>query len=171
MAKVWSEVNLVNMFETEINSYPCDLEMCKKIIDNLNEQDLQKCFRMAIMGERWYIIELFNDKNVDIQVNNIDRTGYTYLYRSVRLNILNRVKTAIALGANVNFTCRCENDWSPLHIAANENRYDIAKVLLENNADINIKNNCGNTPLDLAKNRYNKNIVKLLTEYNSSHNK
>jgi len=51
---------------------------------------------------------------------------------------------------------------TPLHIAAFNNRLDIAKLLIADKADVNAKANNGATPLHLAAAKGNKDIVELL---------
>lgn len=51
---------------------------------------------------------------------------------------------------------------TPLHIAAFDNRIDIAKLLLANHADVNAKASNGSTPLHLAAAKGNKDMVELL---------
>jgi len=43
---------------------------------------------------------------------------------------------------------------------------NVVKYLVEERADINKKNRCGKTPLDIAKERYNKAIVNYLITNN-----
>jgi hypothetical protein len=51
---------------------------------------------------------------------------------------------------------------TPLHIAAFNDRIDVAKLLLANNADINAKAKNGSTPLHLAAAKGNKDMVEFL---------
>jgi ankyrin repeat protein len=51
---------------------------------------------------------------------------------------------------------------TPLHVAAFNDRMDVAKLLLANKADINAKAKNGSTPLHLAAAKGNKDIVELL---------
>ena len=57
-----------------------------------------------------------------------------------------------------------KEDWTILHIAANEGHYNIAVVVLENNADIDINAKTSNqrTPLHIACMRGRLDFVKLL---------
>jgi hypothetical protein len=51
---------------------------------------------------------------------------------------------------------------TPLHIAAFNDRLDVAKLLLENKADVNAKAKNGSTPLHLAAAKGNKDMVEFL---------
>lgn len=53
---------------------------------------------------------------------------------------------------------------TPLHIAAFNDRLDVAKLLIANKADVNAKANNGSTPLHLAAAKGNKDIVELLLD-------
>jgi ankyrin repeat protein len=55
----------------------------------------------------------------------------------------------IAAGADVN--ARTKLGWTPLHVAANEGKRDIAEYLLDHGADIGALDHEQRTPLDLAK--------------------
>lgn len=55
---------------------------------------------------------------------------------------------------------------TPLHVAAFNDRLEVAKLLIENKADINAVANNGSTPLHLAAAKGNKDIVELLLANN-----
>jgi hypothetical protein len=53
---------------------------------------------------------------------------------------------------------------TPLHVAAFNDHVDVAKLLLEDKADVNAKSNNGSTPLHLAAAKGNKDMVELLLD-------
>ncbi|MFB0555182.1 MAG: ankyrin repeat domain-containing protein [Phycisphaerae bacterium] len=53
-------------------------------------------------------------------------------------------------------------DWTPLHFAAESGQTDIVEYLIARGADVNARNNSGQTPIDIAMNQNQKDIVKLL---------
>jgi hypothetical protein len=53
---------------------------------------------------------------------------------------------------------------TPLHVAAFNDRLDVAKLLIEHKADVNAKATNGSTPLHLAAAKGNKDIVEMLIE-------
>lgn len=59
---------------------------------------------------------------------------------------------------------------TPLHIAAFNDRLDVAKLLIANKADVNAQANNGATPLHLAAAKGNKDIVELLLASNANIN-
>ncbi|MEW9809636.1 MAG: ankyrin repeat domain-containing protein [Candidatus Symbiodolus clandestinus] len=88
---------------------------------------------------------------------------------------IEKIKKALAQGANVNaqdLSCR---DNTPLHLAVQNNEPQVVKLLLERGADINIKNRDGRLPIDLCKKRKSNGEMKypevhqLLTEYSKNH--
>ncbi|CAF0858471.1 unnamed protein product, partial [Brachionus calyciflorus] len=61
---------------------------------------------------------------------------------------------------------RKKDGFSALHLACLNNHYDLVRVLIENgNLNINIKNDAEQTPLHLAVDRLNYDIVKLLCTF------
>jgi len=57
-----------------------------------------------------------------------------------------------------------------LHVAALNNQMDVAKLLIENKADVNAKANNGSTPLHLAAGKGNTDVVVLLLASNADVN-
>uniref|UniRef100_A0A2C9K5W1 Uncharacterized protein n=1 Tax=Biomphalaria glabrata TaxID=6526 RepID=A0A2C9K5W1_BIOGL len=54
-----------------------------------------------------------------------------------------------------------------LHVAVQCGRLECAETLLKANADVNVENNYGCTPLTIAKFNHNEQMVNLLTNYNA----
>ena len=54
---------------------------------------------------------------------------------------------------------------SPLHAAASENYEEIAALLIIKGADVNIKNDDGETPLDWAEEERNTDLADLLRKH------
>ena len=51
---------------------------------------------------------------------------------------------------------------TPLHWAAKGNSVEVARLLIKAGADVAARNKDGNTPLDLATQRENQEMIKLL---------
>ena len=81
------------------------------------------------------------------------------LLSAVRESILGRVKKAIADGADVNVIIKNN---TALHMASQSGDIEIAKTLIDNKANVNIKNRTGITPLMVASYYGKIGIVKLL---------
>lgn len=58
-----------------------------------------------------------------------------------------------------------QHKFTPLHYAADAPNLNAAKLLLEENADVNIKNSDGNTPLHVAIEKNTPAVVSLLVQY------
>lgn len=88
-------------------------------------------------------------------------TGATPLYTAVEEGHFDIVRLLIANGANINKCPSGEwatqlsiNNQSPLLLACIKNNTDVAEYLIENNADVNLVNDRGSSPL-LAVCQYN----------------
>jgi len=62
-------------------------------------------------------------------------------------------------------------DATPLHIAAFKDKLDVAKVLIENSADVNIHDKFGLSPLHIAAIRGNMELVQFLLKNGANYNK
>lgn len=68
--------------------------------------------------------------------------------KAIRNGDLNVVKALLRLGASVGVLDG--EPWTPLHLAVNHNRVEIARLLVESGADVDGRDANGNTPLTLA---------------------
>lgn len=105
-------------------------------------------------------------------VNSKDKYGETPLHRAAQNVHINIVKLLIESGADVNAQDNIGD--TPLHKVARDNRrfgdmwhpigesgIETAKILLENNANKDIKNNSGYTPVEIIENARFKTNQKL----------
>lgn len=67
----------------------------------------------------------------------------------------------------VNLAGSDEMNSTPLHLAVKNNRYEIARLLLENGAEINPRNKHGMTPLHLAAMSGNTEVARMLLSRNA----
>jgi ankyrin repeat protein len=86
------------------------------------------------------------------------------LHWAVMLRDVNRVRASLDQGANVNAKDKYNSGYTALMSAAMNGLTDVAKVLLDKGADVNIKDNYGGTALEYAALYGYADIVKLLLE-------
>ncbi len=92
---------------------------------------------------------------------NVGRTqnGWTPLDEATQHGNKAIAELLIKDGADVNAKAK-DSGYTPLHIAVWQNQQGLAELLLANKADPNVRNNAGQTPLDMAKNAGQPNIPR-----------
>ncbi|KAI0281936.1 ankyrin repeat protein, partial [Russula aff. rugulosa BPL654] len=80
-----------------------------------------------------------------------------------------RTPLSFAAGAGRRSKYTDSSGFTPLHDASEDGNIEIARVLLEHGANVEVKDNEGRTPLDIASGvlRGQHEIVKLLLEHNA----
>jgi hypothetical protein len=90
--------------------------------------------------------------------------GRTQLHHCARNGLTTSVKRLLSI-RNINVNVK--DDWrgsTPLHLAAYNGHIEIARLLLQNGAEVNVRNNYGNTPLHCSAYRGHVDILHLLVE-------
>ncbi|KAL8161187.1 hypothetical protein V2J09_012676 [Rumex salicifolius] len=85
-----------------------------------------------------------------------------FLCSSVARGDFNLIKRLLSNGVETN--CKDYDQRTPLHVAASQGLFLMAKVLVEAGASVFSKDRWGNTPLDEARMCGNKNLIKLLED-------
>lgn len=132
-----------NYNETYVNS---QFEVFKKIIEIDNTLAYKELLRKESIGSGNYLHRAAyfnNDKIVDYLINKLN-------FNVDEINL---------------------NNETSLMIAAKENNIETVKCLLNNNANVTLKNNDQKTALDLARDNGNFEIVELLENTNISNSK
>jgi len=77
------------------------------------------------------------------------------LYRSARNGDVEAVRAALKKGASPNQSqlINVPHGWGPLHVAANYNKMDVCRLLMQRGADVSAPDKLGMTPLDIAARR------------------
>ncbi|PPD77549.1 hypothetical protein GOBAR_DD25523 [Gossypium barbadense] len=96
---------------------------------------------------------------------NIDDAG-SYLCTAVAKGDSDFLRRLLSNGVDPN--SRDYDHRTPLHVAASEGLYIMAKLLIEAGASVFSKDRWGNTPLDEARICGNKNLIKLLEDAKST---
>ncbi|MDC0358633.1 ankyrin repeat domain-containing protein, partial [Oligoflexia bacterium] len=101
------------------------------------------------------------------QIDGPDEHGFTPLGIAVPEGHLELVKLFIQCGADVDAKCSSYENSVLLHTACAWGRKEIAEILLDNGADTNIEDDDGFTPLDIATQKGNRGLIKLLKDKTS----
>ncbi len=113
-------------------------------------------------GNNDKVIEVLKEKGVDA----FDNYKRTVLINSAFYGNISLLKWCIQNGADVNFQDR--GGWSALQFSAQEGRFDVADILIQNKANTNLKDENGNSPIMTAltnwKGGKNLDIIKLLAK-------
>ena len=102
-----------------------------------------------------------------VNVNAVDKDGFTPLHWAPENNRLDIVNYLIAKGADVN-AGTTKDRLTPLHLAVAAKAKDIVRALLDNGAIVNVGAESGITPLLLACDRQNVEIATILLEKGAS---
>jgi ankyrin repeat protein len=118
-------------------------------------------WRESISPEAYHaIISLLLAHRADVEQRN--RAGATPLHEAVLGGAdVDAVRHLIAAGADVNAAAG-RGGWTPLHGAAETRRPELARVLLLHGAHPQVRDTRGNTPLDLARQRGDAEMVEVL---------
>jgi uncharacterized protein len=107
------------------------------------------------------IIDLLLQNKADLYACNAE--GVSILDYAIMYNKINLVKIIIDKGVNINVTQR-PSKFTPLMGAVCYGRGEIAKLLLEQGADIQARDSKGLSALDFAKKTNKKSMISLLEE-------
>ncbi|XP_057337863.1 putative ankyrin repeat protein RF_0381 [Microplitis mediator] len=94
---------------------------------------------------------------------------YILLLNAVKKNQTNIVKLLLSKNFQVNYSSKKLTN-SPLHWAVTNTNYEIIEMLLNNQADVNAKNQYGKTSLHLAIEKKNLKITELLINFGADIN-
>jgi ankyrin repeat protein len=97
-------------------------------------------------------------------INNYADDGFTALGLACYFGQFEAARYLVLKGADVNLPSKNGYNVYPLHSAAAGNYTDTARMLIENGADVNIKQQMGVTPLHSAAQNGNLDLIILLLE-------
>ncbi|KAK3426428.1 hypothetical protein EUGRSUZ_F02882 [Eucalyptus grandis] len=136
-----------------------DLHQLKSLVRagaDLNKTDYDGRSPLHLAAARGYedIVFFLVQEGVDVNTKAVARGDSDFL------------KRILANGIDPN--SKDYDHRTPLHVAASEGLYLMAKLLLEAGASVFLKDRWGNTPLDECRKCGNKNLIKLLEAAKSS---
>lgn len=151
-------------------------EIGKVLIDagaDINEKTsdgltLLHCVAQSPSGNK-AVTELLIAKGLDVNAKytskgSVESQGATPLHSAVAKGNLEVAEVLIKNGAEVNAKCSNTRN-TPLHWAARNDHKAVAELLIAKGADVNAKGTKGETPLDLAISKGNKELVDLLRKH------
>lgn len=94
------------------------------------------------------IVKLLLEHGMDANIKNYH--GYTPLYYSIKHGLDDVTKLLLEYNANVAITTNEEFKETPLTLALSHKNLRTIKILLDHNADPNVRNYWGDTPLHIA---------------------
>ncbi len=143
------------------------LNIIKELLNNgasLTRTDKAGCtvLHYAVDGGNLEAIQYFLMENVDI--NARDNNGWTPLLRSASVGGVKEVADLLCkFKADVNVLDNEKK--SALMVAVINGNQPFVQVLVENGADLNLKNEYGRTPYEMAVAMDRRRVVKYLEEY------
>lgn len=177
------KINKKNIIDTTLDNYylnPYKFKYIENtfsnnyISDNDSLNSIIKALTSIIMSNNKDNNNLSNINN-NFKKNNKQETNYN-IFKLIAQNNIEQIKILINNSdSNENINIQDSDGDTPLHIAVFLSNYKICSILLENNADIFIKDKWGQTSLHRLcfcfdnKNNYNDilKIIKLFEKFNS----
>jgi len=130
-------------------------------IDAKNNNEETALYMASSRGNR-QIVKLLLEQGADINVKN-DNHHYTALHIAAYFDKIEILKLLLEQ-EKINLEARSKKGSSPLLVASYIGNLEVAKILLEKGADINAKNDNGETALHMASHENHQQIVELLLE-------
>ena len=137
-------------------------DITEKTSDGLS---ILHCIARSPAGNK-AVTELLIAKGSDVNARytpkeSVESQGATPLHAAVAKGNAAVAEVLIKKGADVNAKLSM-NNYTPLHLAAQYNLYELAELLVANGADLNSKGSKGESPLDIAISKGNKEVADLL---------
>lgn len=149
--RAWDEGNLAILNYLLYNASGEDIRM---------EYGWNDLYLLVYAGGKEEIEKAFKEKNYD--VNWRDKFNRIPLHVAAFEGKIEVVSILLEKSAQINAVD--DRGWTPLHYAALTNNAEIADLLIKSGADINIKAKDGKTAIDLAREKEEKEVIKLLQE-------
>lgn len=115
----------------------------------------------AAKGNVKAIERLYNEGE---NINEPDDMGVTPLIHAITLNQKESLLALLKSGADINVG-DTEFANTPLHHAITQGSISFTRILLEKGADVALRNHEGKTPLDLALNTHNEEMISLIKSH------
>jgi len=152
-----------------IASQEGDLETVRSFLDrgvDINERNASQdtALLLAIVGGRFEVARLLIEYGAD--VNSHNRVGDTPLLAATEKGDSDMVHLLLGHRADVN--AKDQDQWTALHYASYYRFVEIAQALVQRGAQAHVRTASGRTPSQLAQRTGCREIVRLLSEYDSA---
>ncbi len=160
-----NEPNLTDCWQTMmkagINAYPDIVNLFKKtkVIDE-NDKWV-KWMTATVLGDIDTLKLL--SKDIELEKDKKDLNQKTALFYAADEGNIDVVRVLV-VEAKVDINTQNKYGWTPLMLAADSEDIEMVKLLLESKANTDIKNDEGDTALQIAKDKGSENIVKVFQE-------
>ncbi|CAC5359852.1 unnamed protein product [Mytilus coruscus] len=124
----------------------------------------------CIKGQLKIVKDLVNNNSFIDITNNEELSPFFYACENGFFNVAEYLLHYMAKGIRVNEKYRRRNKRCVLHVVCANDYTNLAKLLLEHNAEVNVKDENGYTPLHLACYKGNFETVSALLNYNANVN-
>jgi len=148
-----------------IAAFNNNIKISRMLIDAKAKLDIQNnngetALYAAVFGNYIEIAQLLIDAKANLNIEN--KEGETPLYLAAGYNYIEITQLLIKEGVNLNHQNK-EDGNTALHMVAKKNNRKIALILINAGADVNIKNNKGETAVALAKTPEIKTVFQQIT--------
>ena len=144
----------------------------RMMLDNGHLEMRETALHAAVGNEHLSVIEALL-RQPENSLNCPNAAGRRPLHEAVQFNKHNALQVMLTAGINTSVRCEasslagpqhnyCPCGFSALHIAAMYGHYSVAKLLIEHNADVNLRDCDGSTPLHIASCYGKVSLIKLL---------
>lgn len=160
---------ITSMVDVSSQNRPQSTEFIKKLLDKKRREESAAATHTQIpkktekpKAASLNVADAFRTPIPTLQKpKKIDFPSYEDFFKAVRKGEFEKVLWFIRNGADVSIKSKA--DWTALHVAAESGKTDVALLLIDEGADVNVKDgNFNLTPLHLAAQKGNLQIAKLL---------
>ncbi|VAW56573.1 hypothetical protein MNBD_GAMMA07-560 [hydrothermal vent metagenome] len=130
-------------------------------ISYCKSEDYKRCFRYKASLQSLAIPLTLLPNGTNIQEIEDDGIGAASLFSAIIKHQTNMIKTLLRVGVDLNL--KNIEGTTPLMAAAEYGENDIAKILIENGANIKAQNNISETAYDIAMKHKHYDLAKLVS--------
>jgi ankyrin repeat protein len=134
------------------------------------KKEQEALWSAASIGDETKVHDLI-DARVNVNYKNLmeEASGYTALGIAAHLGHMKVMRMLLDANADTEI-CSTSKDWTLLHWACLTNKFDIVKLLVDHNANMNARDCSGRTPLhySVRKGRTDTRVLELLIQHGAN---